>query len=902
MFCDYIRVFLNKVADLPLMLPPLIDITLFKQAINDNQLIITPNHRLAAKITEAWGIHCQSTQRVWHSPRVFSIDHWLKFCWEELQDQNDEAISGKAIVGSQQNRYYWERSISENDPEVSSKYAKIASDTYTSIQQWNLAVEQIQDETPALVLFKRWVKSYKRLLARNSLITIPDSWQAIIKAFETSLFHQEKEILTYGFQSTPPLLKKLLNSASDQVRTIEAIPKETLGSVVSAEDPDHELRSAANWAAQKLKSNPDQRIGIVVPDLSNSLSKVARIVDEALRTHDVESLVNISAGTPLSQTSLVNSALGLIECLSVKKPLSEWLDLMYSPHNLLSEVPLQSKVNAELGLRKTRRFEHSFSEFCHVIMNEHETGSAPDILEPLAELRDGHTNFNREQQSFSQWAKSFSTYLTTLGWPGKRTLNSLEYQQKEHWHRLLQEFSELDNLGIEIGYTTALKHLRHLSKDAIFHPKTADAPLQLLGLLEASGLSFDSLWISGMDSQSFPASVAINPFLPAQFQRLQKMPHCLPERELEIARRLLLGYINSSCELFFSYSSTKGEEALQRSALLRDMPSIEVKDLIGNIAAFPHWLRQDNQTSLHEDKAPLFDQSIESISAGSALFKNQAACPFNAFAIHRLKAQPLEQPSHGLNGMDRGTILHETLFEVWDIWKSSAELQRLSEKSIANQLDTSASKVLDKWAMHHPILRGQHYRMIEKDRLTKLLIEWIEEEKKRPDFIIEDLEVKKTASFGNLDISLRIDRIDRIDEKLLIIDYKSGLINPSHWDGERPKDPQLPLYVSACRPPVNGCAFAQIKGGNIRFSGISDSQLLDSEKGSRSWSESVALWHESMEALASEFTAGIAQMEVIHPSGVIYQTHLLPLNRWPEEPMVNKSIESKALKPKVRSL
>jgi len=575
---------------------------------------------------------------------------------------------------------------------------------------------------------------------------------------------------------------------------------------------------------------------------------------------------------------------------------------MYSPHNLLNEVPVQSKVNTELGLRKTRRFEHNFSEFCHVIIGERETELPPDILEPLAELRDNHTNFNREQQSFSQWAKSFSTYLATLGWPGKRTLNSLEYQQKEHWHRVLQEFSELDILGIEIGYATALKHLGHLAKDAIFHPKTADAPLQLLGLLEASGLSFDSLWISGMDSQTFPASVAINPLLPAQFQRLHKMPHSLPERELEIARRLLLGYINNSCELFFSYSSTKGEEVLQRSALLRDMPTVEVKDIIGNIAAFPHWLKQDNQTYLHEDIAPLFDQSIESISAGSALFKNQAACPFNAFAIHRLKAQPLEQPSHGLNSMDRGSILHETLFEVWDIWKSSTELHRQSEKSIANQLDASASKVLNKWAIHHPILRGHHYRMIEKDRLTKLLIEWIEEEKKRPGFIVEDLEVKKTASFGNLDISLRIDRIDRIDDKLLIIDYKSGSINPSHWDGERPKDPQLPLYVSACRPAVNGCAFAQIKAGNIRFSGISDSQLLDNEKGNRGWSESVALWHESMDTLASEFTAGVAQMEVIHPSGVIYQTYLLPLNRWPEEPAVNKSLEPQLVKPKVGSL
>jgi hypothetical protein len=29
-------------------------------------------------------------------------------------------------------------------------------------------------------------------------------------------------------------------------------------------------------------------------------------------------------------------------------------------------------------------------------------------------------------------------------------------------------------------------------------------------------------------------------------------------------------------------------------------------------------------------------------------------------------------------------------------------------------------------------------------------------------------------------------------------------------------------------------------------------------------------------------------MEVIHPSGVIYHTHLLPLNRWSEESIINK--------------
>ena len=107
------------------MLLPLIDIALFRDAIEQDYLIITPNHRLAAKISEAWSLDCQTRNSVWRTPRVFAIDHWLKHCWDELQDQNNMALSGKAVVGSQQSRYYWERAINENDPDLSSQYLSL---------------------------------------------------------------------------------------------------------------------------------------------------------------------------------------------------------------------------------------------------------------------------------------------------------------------------------------------------------------------------------------------------------------------------------------------------------------------------------------------------------------------------------------------------------------------------------------------------------------------------------------------------------------------------------------------------------------------------------------------------------------------------------------------------------
>ena len=869
------------------MLPPLIDIALFREAIEQDSLIITPNHRLAAKINEAWAFDCRHRSSVWRTPRVFAVDHWLKSCWDELQDQNNVIVSGKGVVGAQQSRYYWERAINDNDPELSSKYAKIAGETLSTLEQWDLTIDQVPDDTNALAFLKRWTKTYRQLLARNNLITPIQSWQLIISAFEDGLLPNEPRLLTYGFQSKPPLIQKLLDTVSFDCEAIHSHKELTHRHVILAVDYDEELRSAASWAAQKVKQNPNQRIGIVIPDLNSSLPKVSRIIDEALRDNDTESVVNISAGTPLSQTTIINSALGLLESLNGKKSLQEWLEIIYSPHSVLDQLSVQARVNAELALRKTRRFEHTFNEFCRVVCPEDQNDISQEPIRVLVRLQETHSHSNRLQQNFSTWADFFKQHLNDFGWPGKRTLDSMEYQQKEHWNRLLEQFSGLDNLGIEVGFATALKYLRRLAQDAVFHPKTADAPLQILGLLEASGLRFDSLWILGMDSQNFPASVSINPLLPAGFQRQHAMPHSLPDKELQIARQLLLSYTCNSNELFLSYSSKNGEELLTPSPLIANIPTVALKTLLGHIGAFPKNLTQLDRTHLFKDYAPRFDPTTESISTGSALFKNQAACPFNAFAIHRLKATPLESPSHGLTALDRGSILHEILFRLWTQWETSLELHRKSDQEISIQLDQVSSEVLDEWSVYHPILRGNRYRLIECSRLVKLLGEWVLQEKQRSSFSIESLETKYTATFGDLQISLRLDRVDKIDGKLLIIDYKSGTINPTHWDGERPKDPQLPLYVSVCEPTVNGCAFAQIIGGKIRFTGLSDSQLIAGEKVSDNWGEQVGLWHSSMTALASEFTAGVAHMEVIHSSGITYQTHLLPLNRWSEEPMIN---------------
>ena len=884
------------------MLPPLIDISLFREAIERDCLILTPNHRLAAKIHDAWGAAVGTA--VWKTPRVYAIDHWLKYCWDELQDQNHSLVSGLSILGQQQSRYYWERAISKDDQPHSSSYARIAADTLKTLENWNLQPDQVPGETPAVETFKRWCASFSELLQKNKMVTRQSSWQLIEQGFSSGALPAEETIYLYGFQSIPPLQQKIINSASSKLADIVPGREQHLDiHQLPCADAQIELHTAANWAARQLKANPQQRIGIIVPDLNNSLQQVARVAAEALNSAETEMLVNISAGTPLADTPLVNCALELLGILQYKRPLNNWLQLLYSPFSALDQLPLQYRVDSELALRATGRFDFTLEQFLQSLLTDRETDSdgngenklALDILQPLVELKTFSRVKTGTRKNFSAWATFFNQFLEDMGWPGERTLNSMEYQQRQHWNGLLEQFCTLDNLAVEVGLSTALKYLQQLAQESVFHPKTADAPLQILGLLEGSGLRFDQLWIVGMHSQNFPASVAINPLLPAEFQRQHKMPHSLPERELEIARQLLADYKANSGTLIFSYPLMRGEEQLDPSPLIRDLPFFGSDQLPAQPQPYPPWLRQQEQCELVEDLVPPLDPAAEKIRGGSKLLQNQAVCPFNAFAIHRLQAEPLEEPTPGLSAVDRGSLIHEILYRLWQHWESSEQLKALGDKEITEQLSATIADTLIQWAEHHQILRGNRFRQLEQQRLEKLLGQWLDVEKLRQPFKVVSRESSASIRFGDLKISLRLDRVDQIGDKLLVIDYKTGEVKPSKWEGDRPLEPQLPLYLLASEPQANGCAFAQLRAGDIKFVGTSDSQLIDREKPVDDWPARIDQWRSALANLAHEFTTGHAPVEIHDKNSFGYQDYLLPLNRWNEEPEINGAVAEQQL-------
>ena len=150
------------------------------------------------------------------------------------------------------------------------------------------------------------------------------------------------------------------------------------------------------------------------------------------------------------------------------------------------------------------------------------------------------------QQPASEWSRDFSELLEALGWPGDRTLSSREYQVVEKWHGLLSSLATLDAALPPISFAQALSRLQEIAAALPFQVENEGAPIQIMGLLEASGLRFDHLWIMGLHDEALPAAANPNPFLPISMQREHQLPHSSAERELEFAVKLMDRLLQSS--------------------------------------------------------------------------------------------------------------------------------------------------------------------------------------------------------------------------------------------------------------------------------------------------------------------------------------------------------------------
>jgi RecB family exonuclease len=127
----------------------------------------------------------------------------------------------------------------------------------------------------------------------------------------------------------------------------------------------------------------------------------------------------------------------------------------------------------------------------------------------------------------------------------------------------------------------------------------------------------------------------------------------------------------------------------------------------------------------------------------------------------------------------------------------------------------------------------------------------------------------------------RIDRMDRLDDgSHALIDYKTGRATPSSWRGQRPDEPQLPLYAVSASEKVSAVAFARLQPGAMKFSGVSMAEKqIPGVKPAKSWAGLINSWKRELESLAAGFAQGDARVDPKNGFATCRACDLQPLCR-----------------------
>ncbi len=856
-----------------------LDITSIHDSLAAGKTIITPTLRLARRVKAAWAELAE--QAAIQTPSVYALEGWLEVRWRDGSDSGQ--LPPSKLLGRLEERLVWEQVI-EQDLARSDDFSllqlgKAAQQAMRSRQLLleygcdyrSSAVSMAFREDPDCSAFLRWVTAFDQRLANEGLATSADAQRALLKL---SPVNRESVVLFHCIDVTPlasQVLAHLTVSVEDisgEVTGPAPLTQADAPKLVGRTFPDRrsELEAAARWAAQRWRVAAGTT-AIVLLDMENdrSLCEYAlRAEFDALDSRYNSLPVNFSKGISLAETPMYRDALGVLSLISVSISRQKLLELLRSPY-----LATQNLLTSEKGLLLVKRLFSLATDPISVSDLRHQ---ATKLSLPLSEHLEAMRAMRlmSSKQDLWAWADSFKSILALWQWPARPAMDSLEHQQRERLDGVFDQFLSLSEVAGVVGHQQALQLFQRTLSESVFQPKTEDNAVQVLGLREALGLNFEAIWLCGMQSGALPRAAMLQPFIPPVLQQTFGLPEASSASVEHHAVKLLRSFAQTHGALYASWHRFEAAVEVLPSKLLAEQTPI-----FETAAINQRWLTDDLQRVsleyISDTQAPPPTLEEGKASGGASLLKDQSQCPFRSWAAHRLRLRAMDDVAFGLTSFERGSLMHRALFTLWGEIEHLEKLRALSVDARASLVALAVDEALMRIEDHIRRRVGSACLDIERRYLSELLGRWlILESQRSADFSVIARESPVEVRVGPLRLNMRLDRIDQLDDgRHVVIDYKSGgALTLSAWLGERPMDPQLPIYALQDHN-IAGIAWARVKHREEKFVALGDELGFKSEEQltdqlrryqgpAMDWPQLRESWRSSFENLAQEFCEGHA--------------------------------------------
>lgn len=826
--------------------------------------VLTPTPLLAAIVEHQhtrWQL--KKGLRTWPRPPVLAVSAWLRQIWQQARYRHGEQVA--ALLSPAQEILLWQECIEQSGIPLLDIHSTAVAARQTALKMaaWRVPVSHpAWDEAEDSQAFLDWRQRVCRKCREQGWMTPNGLWSLDCPG---SVSLPEKVVFA-GFTECPAAVKQLAAWLRDRGAVVHFENSQASASKLGAiccEEWAHEIDTAGRWARAAYDSRPDASIGILIPDLRQRKAEVERVFRNVFQPASVlrpllssapgnQSIIHVHCGVPLSDHPIVAAAFLLFDLAEPRIPIAAVSGLLLSPYVLGAQSECRLRASADANIRRLHELD------LPVPLIRRYTAECPELSRRWPRIQKVLGSAVARADA-SEWAAFAMRLLEAVGWPGDQSRSAMEEAALQQWNQVLSTLSSLNLLGRVMTWREALSHLRRLA--AADGPVAGDltSPVQVMDSSDAESVRFDRVWAAELSDAGWPPAPAPAAFIPIALQRKYDLPGATPEsRHVQIQRAARS--IQQAGDIAFGSYSAGARETAALSPLFTDVQHFSPNqiDLWQGDVLIDSVVSRELEALEDSQAPPLARDAV--LAGGTNLIKSQSACPFQAFAKWRLQAEQLDEPTFSFDPLDRGIFLHAALANVWGEIKSLAVLRSMTSSELAAAIDRAVDQAVasDQVAT---VFREQ-LRQAERQRLRLILQAWLAIEANRTvDFVVEATEQQSQYDLNQLQLRLRVDRIDRLkDGRLVLIDYKSGEPKAKSLDGDRPSEPQLLIYAAALGDQVDALYFAKLKprkegavgyGRQAHFGGKKEVPPED-------WAGCLHEWKKVVEKLGREFVHGYA--------------------------------------------
>ncbi|MEW5948751.1 MAG: PD-(D/E)XK nuclease family protein [Thermodesulfobacteriota bacterium] len=828
---------------------------------DEETLILTPGRRLARRLRHAFRMaQIERGRGAWLPPKIATLNSWLNETWLESWPE-------KCVISDIACLCLWKEAVEETTlPEgLESDIGlyRLLDETYSAIIRHKIPPIAGDYLYPLIAWRQKVMEIFEGRLRAKGCVH-PAFLPALIKNnLRDGRCALPKRILCVGLASPAPVENDLLTClAKDHGAVICSTESNEPPHIkaVSLPDVEQEVMWLAQDVLEKAQDMPLHRIGVVVPNMSAYAPLVSRVFQELIGTPTVEEggNYNISLGESLFSQPLIQAALLPLRLMLDGEKRVSFLSLLLSPYYGLWDRQRNILAQADRVWREYS-IDQGLSDLLYILQKK-----KPEILSvihppghDLARLIQSLTG----KRTGAGWIETLSRLWDIMQFP------AITNEDEERVFRHLQE--NLAALACDLGkekidaYTFYAWLKYAIEETKVNVPGYEEAGIQVIGLIESRGLSFDHLYVVGLSTGSLPQPVRHFPLLAREEKGL--VQGATIESQHLFAEQAFAHLMTAAPAITLTRPLEEKSDPLPASPF---WPEGEENTAVnywlepGQASLRAGWLRQahegwrDHPIPYPTEDTPLVPAPLPNELSVTAIEK-AISCPFKFFADTVLRLSELPEPAIGISPQEKGNRLHRLFARFTSRMRKQGVFLTDAGQSESILKECIAEALAD--------VTDNPYWQIERERWSGLLSAWLCLERKRGEegwrWLLEE------ANFSSLQntswpvtVHGRIDRIDINDgeRKICCWDYKTGSAPPPADIHTHFLAPQLPLYLLALR---NGKislpgSFQNLTAGYISLKSEGEVRFGEPVKDEAGWEACLSAWEKEITSLGQRLSAG----------------------------------------------